>query len=268
MGDKTLIWLATAVITLSSLMYQWRTSPSYPVRGNIPLAGKTVSYRFPTTWHTGEDAKIVFPAIGDGWTAQLEYRRYKSRDAWQSHPMHLEGDYWVGYLPHQPAAGKIMYTVSLHQDSGQTQSVVDAPVILRYKGRIPLAILLPHILLMFTSMLLSTRTGIEALVEGPGARQLAAWTLGLLVAGGLVMGPLVQKYAFDAYWTGWPFGHDLTDNKTLAAVLGWALALWKSRSASSSSRKWFLFAAVLHLVVYLIPHSVLGSEIDYTQLPS
>ncbi len=56
----------------------------------------------------------------------------------------------------------------------------------------------------------------------------------LLVLGGFLLGPIVQKYAFGAFWTGWPFGEDLTDNKTAVAVLAWLprvtlLALWGSR---------------------------------------
>ena len=41
-------------------------------------------------------------------------------------------------------------------------------------------------------------------------------TLGL---GGMILGPIVQKYAFGAYWTGIPFGHDLTDAKNLVDAL-------------------------------------------------
>ena len=34
----------------------------------------------------------------------------------------------------------------------------------------------------------------------------------------------VQKAAFGAYWTGFPFGYDLTDNKTVLMWLAWVLA--------------------------------------------
>ena len=44
--------------------------------------------------------------------------------------------------------------------------------------------------------------------------------------GGMLLGPFVQKYAFGEFWTGWPNGHDLTDNKTLIMWLVWAAALY------------------------------------------
>ncbi len=90
--------------------------------------------------------------------------------------------------------------------------------------------------------------------------------MGLLFVGGLVMGPVVQKYAFDAYWTGWPFGTDLTDNKTIVAFLGW---LGAALMIPKSTKPHFLViaAAVILLIIFLIPHSLLGSELDYSKLP-
>jgi hypothetical protein len=75
----------------------------------------------------------------------------------------------------------------------------------------------------------------------------------------------VQKYAFNSYWTGWPFGGDLTDNKTALAFLGWVCAL-VALYRSKRPRAWALGAAIFLLLVYLIPHSLLGSEIDYDKM--
>ena len=76
----------------------------------------------------------------------------------------------------------------------------------------------------------------------------------------------MQKYAFGAYWTGFPLGTDLTDNKTLIAMVGWGVA-WFMNRKGREGRGWIVLAAVLMLAIYLIPHSVLGSELDYTKLP-
>jgi hypothetical protein len=45
----------------------------------------------------------------------------------------------------------------------------------------------------------------------------------------------------------------------------WLVALWKLRK-NSENRKWVIIAALVTLAVFIVPHSVLGSEIDYTKI--
>ena len=77
----------------------------------------------------------------------------------------------------------------------------------------------------------------------------------------MILGPVVQLYAFGDLWTGIPFGWDLTDNKTLIAFLFWVLAVamnWKK-----SRPAYTVIAAVVLLLIYSIPHSMFGSQLDY-----
>ncbi|MDZ7774483.1 MAG: hypothetical protein U5L09_02140 [Bacteroidales bacterium] len=92
------------------------------------------------------------------------------------------------------------------------------PVIIRFKGAVPDYILIPHILLMFAAMLFSTRAGLEVVLKRKRTLLYATVTVITLFLGGLILGPVVQNYAFGDYWTGWPFGHDMTDNKTLVSL--------------------------------------------------
>jgi len=117
---------------------------------------------------------------------------------------------------------------------------------------------------MFFAMVFSIRTGFEALFIRRKTYFLTTITLFLFTLGGLILGPIVQKYAFDAYWTGWPWGHDLTDNKTLFAFIFWLIA-WVVLRKNHHNRTWPIVATIVMLLVYLIPHSVLGSEIDHTK---
>ena len=93
--------------------------------------------------------------------------------------------------------------------------------------------------------------------------KLAFWTTGLLFLGGMILGPIVQKYAFGEFWTGVPFGFDLTDNKTLVTMVTWIVAAWLSIKKKHSARIWIIIAAIVLLLVYSIPHSMMGSELDY-----
>ena len=53
----------------------------------------------------------------------------------------------------------------------------------------------------------------------------------------------------------------MTDNKTLIALIAWLIAVWLG-SRKEDSRMAFIIAAVVTIGVFLIPHSVLGSELD------
>ena len=110
---------------------------------------------------------------------------------------------------------------------------------------------------------------VAAFLEPEKTRRLAWVTLGCLTIGGLFLGPVVQKYAFGAYWTGWPVGEDLTDTKKLVMWAGWALAvavLGLNRPINLGSRVAVLFAITVMIAVYLVPHSVRGSTLDYEKL--
>ena len=113
-------------------------------------------------------------------------------------------------------------------------------------------------------MLFAMRTGIEALRPKSNPRKLALWTTGFLIAGGMILGPLVQKFAFGKFWTGFPLGSDLTDNKTLIAVIAWIVAIIAGRGGKPA-RGWVLAAVIILLAVYFIPHSLFGSELDYSK---
>ena len=84
------------------------------------------------------------------------------------------------------------------------------------------------------------------------------------------MGPVVQKIAFGELWTGIPFGYDLTDNKTLIMWIVWVLAcglfLWKRVQSEKVLRLSVILAALVMIVVYVIPHSLRGSELNYDAL--
>lgn len=258
-----LFWVFSVIFTLSIAIYQRTTGPTYPVRGSVELGAEKVRYRLIRTHVTNQDARVAIE-VPAGIGGEFTYRRYKSFDAWHTLPMAHEGQELAAYLPQQPAAGKIEYSVALISDQGRIQ-LTDEPVVLRYKGHVPDYVLIPHIILMFMAMLFSTRAGIEGITRGKHTFTYTAATLFLLLPGGMILGPIVQKYAFDAYWTGWPIGTDLTDNKTAVAFIAWIIAFVKLRKDRTKTT-WAWVAALILLAVYLIPHSMMGSEIDHTKV--
>jgi hypothetical protein len=260
---SVLFWVFAFLIMLSISVYQRMTGPTKPMRGKISLNESKISYSLLRTWGDDSNAEIRIDVPDEKIKGKYIYKRYKSYDEWDTLSMRRNGNELFASLPQLPPAGKMMYHIILMND--QEEKLLNSePAVLRYKGHVPDVILIPHIILMFLAMLFSLRTGFEALFMRRSTFKLALLTLLFLVAGGLILGPLVQKYAFDAYWTGWPIGNDLTDNKTGLAFIFWLIAVLVLRKKRSNIL-WPVLASAVLLAVYMIPHSVLGSEIDYTK---
>lgn len=260
--SNTFRWILAIIITLASAVYQRMTGPSYPLRGNIQIEENEIKYRLTRT-HGGEGNQPIEIIIPDtSISAQLVYRRFPTSEKWTKITMQRNDEKLIGEIPHQPPAGKVEYHIILEKE-GQTFRIPEnQQAVTRFKDDVPTFILAPHILFMFLGMLFSTRVGIEALDKNSNPRKLALWTFGLITLGGMILGPIVQKYAFDALWTGVPLGWDLTDNKTLIAFVTWLGAIWAGRK-SGKAHGWILAASIITLVIFIIPHSVLGSELKY-----
>jgi len=260
---STLLWILAFFLMAASAIYQRSTGPTYPKKGKVTINQQEIKYKLLRTWEGETEAAIKIEVADNSITGNYKFKRFKSHDEWYEKPLVREGNNLVGSLPNLPPAGKMMYEVTL-SDGQQQFKLRDESVVLRYKGAVPMFVLIPHIIFIFMAMMFSTRTGMEAIIKGKNLVSYSLWTVILFAFAGMFLGPVVQKYAFDAYWTGWPFGTDLTDNKTLAAMVLWVVAYFQVRK-SPNKWGWVLAASILLFVVYLIPHSMFGSEIDYTK---
>ena len=259
------IWIFAIIFTVVIAGYQRRTGPTYPMNVKKEIGQMIIKADLIRTYDGRDDAKVVLKIPDTSIQGKVQFRRFKSYDNWTTAPMVRKGDSLIASLPHQNIAGKVMYHITLVKGNEQVL-LNDDPAVLRYKGHVPLTILLPHILIIFLAMLFSTITGLEAITKGKNTYIYTWITIITLFIGGLILGPIVQKFSFDVFWAGWPFGHDLTDNKSVVAFLFWVIALivqYRNRE----KKLWAIVASIVLLIVFLIPHSMLGSEIDYTKLP-
>ena len=271
-SKSALLWVLSVVFTLCFVIYQRYTGPTYPVTGHIQYENTDIKYKLLRTSDASGDQEVKIKAPNNAIKGRFESKRFKKGDTWAKGAdtlsiveMKRVGDELIGLVPHQNPAGKVFYKVNLYTDTDNKGIYVRSePTIIRYKGPVPLWVLLPHIIFIFGAFLFSFRTGLNAYFKGKNTFVYAIVTVICLTLAGGILGPIMQKYAFGAYWTGWPFGHDLTDNKTAVALLFWAIAvfkLWKNKE----NRKWAIIASIVLIAVYLVPHSVLGSELDYTK---
>lgn len=276
---KSILWFLAIVITIGAAYYQRKTGPTYPKTVNVNVNDLPYEIKLVRSLGLDERPEVRLRITDKTINAKLWYKRFKTSDEYsvsefryKVYPVNsfvmnkifkiTEESGFFAEVPQQQPAGKLQYYIELTDSKGTTTILKETPVVIRFKGAVPSYILTPHILFMFLAMLFSTLAGLMAIIKYPLYRKYSVWTLVLFIAGGLILGPLVQKYAFGDFWTGVPFGWDLTDNKTLIAFLFWTLAVIMNRK---KERPFYtIVAAAVLLLVFSIPHSIFGSELDYS----
>ena len=252
---KSVYWLLAVVITLVLSVYQRMTGPTYPKKVAVELNGGRYKVKLPRSG-VQQDEFVVLKDIPSDAKAQMHYRRFPTSDEYTTVDFTWKDGEWQAALPVQPVAGKLQYYITI---DGKDYPA-DEPVVIRFRNDVPASILIPHILLMFGAMLLAVYTFLLVITH-KGYKRWLKITVATLFVGGFILGPLVQHAAFGPWWTGFPYGTDLTDNKTLLSFLFFVAALvtlkWKYN-------KWVVCLAVLFMIlIFSIPHSVYGSEYDY-----
>lgn len=269
-GRRVALWVLAVLAMVASAAFQRLTGPTLALRGEVTVAGDAYRYRLPRKGWTYEDLRVTIDDPGQGTSGWLFFKRYKTQDSLTALPMERTSEGLTALLPRQPAAGKLEYAIILETGAERVRLPAgEEDVIARFKDDVPIWLLLPHVFFMFFAVLFGMRAGLSALFE-PDAMGRQAWvSLVLMSIGGMILGPIVQKFAFGAFWTGFPFGYDLTDNKTLLMWGVWVGAcglLWARVGSLPLRRLGVLAATAVMTVVYLIPHSTRGSELNYELL--
>lgn len=271
---SVLLWTITIIITVSAMVYQRATGPTKPKNLSVELDGQQYKFSLPRTCEIGTPLNVDLQIADKDVEAIIEYKLYKTTQEWTTEVMptvitHEKAFFGEGdeievrrtVLPEQAAAGKVEYRITLSKNGEQVVVNPDKTIVVRWKGFVPRYILIPHVLFMIMSLFFATRGGVEALFNGDNTRKFAKVTIIVLGMGGLVLGPIVQKYAFGDYWTGWPFGGDWTDNKTIVSWAFWVIAFIVLRK-KPHNKVWPIIATLVLFTIYLIPHSMGGSELN------
>ena len=248
------------MVSIAAMVYQRMTGPTYPKKYEIIYQNEEFRFGLPRSNNGRPGDYPVEVELPEPVSGRLIWRLFPTENPWDTVIMERQGDLLTANLPHQPPAGKIEYHLELRADGKLIELGDDKNVVIRFRGDVPAWALIPHVLMMVLTVIWSMATILFALTNIPAYKRTMGITIIFLLIGGFILGPIVQKYSFGQFWTGWPLGEDLTDNKVLAALIAFAVA-WLLRNKSYS--RWLAVAASLvMLAVYLIPHSMNGSELN------
>jgi len=261
-----LIWILAFILTAAFLVWQKISGPTYEKRFDTEVAGTRIKGQLLRTHSINAEMPVVIYVRESAGAGTGVWRRFPTEDPWKRLPMERDGEVLRSTIDRQGMAGKVEYHVELAKDGHTVKVPPGEAAVARFKGDVPNTILILHVFAIVVAFLFSTGAGFEALTNGPALKQLSRITFGFIVVGGLILCPIVQKYAFDAFWTGWPLGEDLTDNKLAVGALLWLMAVVKSRNAgpgNPAGKWWAVLAMLVIFVIFSIPHSIHGSTLDY-----
>jgi len=261
MKNTWLAWFLATIITLLSAFYQRVTGPTHPLIIEFTHNGKLYSEKLIRTFGGYADASVYLKNCNE-FTAQLYYRHYPilKDEAYTKIDFTQQNGKLVAMLPNQPPAGKLQYYITISDKNIPLYNNNAYPVLIRFKGEVPGTVLFFHVILIFLAMFFANLAGIMAIFKNTLFRKFTFVSLALISIGGMIFGPIVQKYAFGEFWTGIPKGYDLTDNKTLIAFIAWIVAALLN--FKKPNRRSTILAATITIIIFSIPHSLFGSTLN------
>lgn len=191
--------------------------------------------------------------------------------------LQIEPGLYEARLPEFEKGTKIRYWIAASNSEGTTVRLPQDPGkfgVLKYKGKASNLVVGAHILFMFGAfffMVMSFLAAIEILrgrEDKKNAVRAARWVLVTSFIGCWPLGFVLNYQTFGPLWEGFPFGYDVTDNKTqvifilwLASLfLAWGSFIGKGEEKDRLGRKAFALAIVacffVSLALFILPHSI------------
>jgi hypothetical protein len=184
---------------------------------------------------------------------------------------------WEACFPELAKGTKIKYWITTSTAEGLKVRMPADPEkfgVLVYKGKASKLVIGAHVFFMFAAfyfMVMSFLAAIEILrgrEDKKNAVRAARWVLVTTFIGCWPLGLLLNYQTFGPLWEGFPFGYDITDNKTQAIFILWLASLLLARGSFIGKgeekdllgRKPFAWALVacfvVSLALFVLPHSI------------
>ena len=224
----------------------------------------------------GRQAVRIKVTPSDSITVTLTYIHL--RDNVRDNIKMLKGDseIWEANLPFFNKGERLKYSFVLYRSGKRILRVPagDDFYLIKYKGNYSTTVLILHIIFMFCAFLFIIETFLGALgilfsgEEIEYTIRMMRIALSCLFVGGWPLGFILNYQRFGPVWEGFPFGWDITDNKTQIIFIFWLITtflVWGSFFGRGHRRdliekKQYAVAVIISFIItvglYLVPHSL------------
>jgi hypothetical protein len=186
-------------------------------------------------------------------------------------------DTYAVHLPDLGKGARMRYWIAatnVEQTKARIPEDPDKLVLLKYKERASQPVVVAHVAFMFGAffcMVMSLFGAIRILRGLEGKRstiRAARWVLVFSFIGACPLGLLLNYQTFGVLWEGYPFGRDITDNKTQVMFVLWLVCLLLVRGSfvgggeekdrlGARAFAWAIVASfILSLALFILPHSI------------
>jgi hypothetical protein len=265
-------------MTLLLLMAARRLSTGRPADLMSEEQGLRVYHRTVTEWMGPgqpslkvkvEPVQAVAPVVR--WTSPPS-SEIQARGMWN-----IRNGIYEARLPEFEKGTKIKYWITTANAEGTKVRTPGDPgkfAVLKYKGKASNLVIGAHVAFMFGAfffMAMSFLAAIDILrgrEDKKNAVRAARWVLVTSFIGGWPLGFLLNYQTFGMLWEGFPFGYDITDNKTqvifilwlVSLLLVWGSSIGRGEEKDRLGRKAFALAIVacfvVSLALFILPHSI------------
>ncbi len=267
---KEISWFLAIVITGYLAVLQLIMGSTSPILTEINTGKQKINIELIRSYSGESDCPIILPIqdiavkgylIYNFKSDSLKYQRdsvKQERDSVKLERINLkrEGDKLIGFIPGQIPSTEMEYRVFLERE--KTEIVVNnsKPVLLKFKGQVPFYLIFLNGFLVVLVLLLSNLTGIFAVFGIKSYKWMIFLTVIAFLFLGFFISPLVQKYSLNI-WSSLPKTWNL-NSKIFSGSLVWLIALLFS--LKKSYRIWPIFATLISIAIFLIPHQTAGEE--------
>jgi hypothetical protein len=198
-------------------------------------------------------------------------------------PKEGESDVFVASIPHHKKGTKAWYYIEARKQIDDTKLTVSLPdrnstnfdpILLKFEGVVPPYIIFSHVFSNFAAVFFSVLAVGKAVDLKKRKSTLkksvvfSLLTFIFLFLGFFILGCALNYFAFGVRWEAFPFGHDVTDNKSQIILLFWLVTLFlvkgtifgRDPSKNLVSEKTYstmvIISFVVTVIMYLIPHSI------------